>query len=157
MLINRIDITIAAEKITVLNAAFTTIETELDFLLALDPETAKHIARMGLRNETFTRGALAAAAQNPALIPSSLDMAALDRDLVAWEQLLPFRQRAQRLYERLNDTSLVLGADLYSGALAIYKVLKAFGPAAGLGGLLQELSRRFKAKAKTENPPASVE
>jgi hypothetical protein len=114
---------------------------------------------MGLRNETFTRGILDAAGQNPTLIPSSLDLDALERDLTAREQLLPLQQRVQRLHDRLHHTNLLLGADLYSGARVIYKTLKAFGYAAGLGSLLEELGRRFSKKRKlaTEGALSSQE
>jgi hypothetical protein len=151
MLQDRIDVIIVAEKLARVHEAFTTIETELDFLVSVEPAVAKRLLRLGLRNETFTRGMLEAGAQNPTEIPQSVNLAALNRDLIARDQLLPVQKRAQKLYERLTHTNLLLGADLYSGALAIYKSLKAFGRAAGLGLLLEEFGRRFS-KKKTVRP-----
>jgi hypothetical protein len=149
MYVDRLDITIPAEKLVNINAAFATLETEFDFLIALDRTAAKRMAKMGLRNETFSRSVLEAAAQNPSLIPGALNLPALNRDLNAREVLLPLQQRAQRLHDRLFHTNLVLGADMYSGALAVYKTLKTFGAAAGLGMLLEDLGRRFTRKAPT--------
>ena len=63
---------LTAEKIQAVNAAFTTIETELDFLIALEPSDAKRLSRLGLRNETFSRAALEAGTQNPTVIPQSV-------------------------------------------------------------------------------------
>ena len=149
MLARRIDAALTAETLTAVNAAYTTIETELDFLVSLEPAEARKMAKMGLRNETFTRATLEAAAQNPTVVPQAVDQAALERDKVLREQLLALQQRTQRLHDRLYHTNALFGAQMYSGALAIYKALKAFGRAMGLGMLLDELSRRFKQGPKT--------
>jgi hypothetical protein len=149
---NRIDMTIAAEKLTTLNTLLTSLETECEILIPLDPVEAKRLAKMGLRNETFVRGVLDAAASNPALIPPTVDRAALERDKVAREQLLPIQQRVQRLHDLLASTNALLGADMYSGALAIYKTFKTFGPGAGLSMLLEDLGRRFARSKKATSP-----
>jgi hypothetical protein len=155
MLAQRIDAVLTAEKLTAVNAAYTTIEAELDFLVSLEPGVARHMAKMGLRNETFTRSAMEAATQNPTIVPQALDLAALERDKALRDQLLALQQRTQRLHDRLYHTNAVLGAEMYSGALAIYKALKAFGRAAGLGMLLDELGRRFK-RVPTSSPVEPV-
>jgi hypothetical protein len=149
MLVRRIDAVLTAEKMTALNAAYTTIEAELDFLVSLEPGDARKMAKMGLRNETFTRATLEAAALNPTIVPLAVDQPALERDEALREQLLALQQRTQRLHDRLYHSNAVLGAQMYSGALGIYKALKVFGRAAGLGMLLDELGRRFKRTPKT--------
>ena len=145
----RIDAVYTAEKATAVNTALTTVEAELDFLIALTPSEGRRMVRMGLRNETFTRATLDAAALNPTIVPQAIDLAVFERDKALREQLQAVQQRVQRLHDRLYHTNAVLGAEMYGGALAIYKALKAFGRAAGLGMLLDDLSRRFKQRGKT--------
>jgi hypothetical protein len=52
-------------------------------------------------------------------------------------------------------TAALKRAAISSGALAIYKALKAFGPTAGLGELLADLKLRFRrarASGESTNP-----
>jgi hypothetical protein len=152
---DRIDFTLTAEDAVLVNGALTTLEEKLPFLVALTKTDIRRMANLGQKNETFVMAAIAAGAQNPQLIPPGIGMAAIERDRVGREQLAVISQRIQRLNEKLAHTRLLLGADLYGAALAIYKALRQFGRDAGLGDLLAELGRRFKSNKAVETTPST--
>ncbi|MHA3770959.1 hypothetical protein ACXR0O_05410 [Verrucomicrobiota bacterium sgz303538] len=148
---DQIDIVIAAEDIPLINAALNTLETKLSFLQALDSTAIKRMAHFGLKNESFVLGAFEAARLNTDIVPPGMNLAAVERDQVAREQLAPIAQRVQRLHERLTHTRMLLGADMYGAARAIYKALQEFGRDSGLSALVEELGRRFKAQGARKN------
>ena len=129
-----------------INAALDTLENKLGFLQALDPAALKRMAHLGLKNESFVLGAFEAARQNTNIVPPGMNLAAMERDRVARDQLTPIAQRVQRLNERLTHTRMLLGADMYGAARAIYKALQEFGRDSGLSALIEELGRRFKSQ-----------
>jgi hypothetical protein len=78
--LDRINATLAAQDITALNAAATTLETKLAFMIGLSPEERQAIPKMGVNGNDFVRNVLTAAEQNPALIPAAIDIAGARRD-----------------------------------------------------------------------------
>ncbi|MHA3771320.1 hypothetical protein ACXR0O_07250 [Verrucomicrobiota bacterium sgz303538] len=154
---DQIDIVIAAEDIPLINTALDTLETKLSFLQSLDPAALKRMAHFGTKNESFVLGAFEAARQNSDIVPSGLNLDAMERDRVAREQLAPIAQRVQRLHEKLTHTRMILGVDMYGAARAIYKALQEFGRDSGLSALVEDLGRRFKGQGSKKsgiNPTA---
>ena len=151
-----IDFTLTPEDAVQVNAALTTLEDKLPFLIGLTKTEIRRMANFGQKNETFTMAAIEAGRHNPELIPPGLSMAGVDRDKVGREQLLEISVRVQRLNERLIHTRMALGAALYAAARAIYKSLQEFGRDAGLGDLLDDLSRRFKNRKKSTTDPVTT-
>lgn len=132
-----------AEQLAAVDQALQSLETALQGLISLTPEERRGIARMGPKSETFCRQTLTVLAQNPQVIPPSLDLAEAQADLLALDQLRPRLTRLQRLTERGEDTADALGSDLMSAALEGYALLKVSGRNQGLEGLRRELSTRF--------------
>jgi hypothetical protein len=147
-----IDFTLAVEDRNAVDAALTIVEEKLPFLIGLTTAETRRMANLGQKNDWFVTTALEAGRQNPSVLPNGMSMAAVERDVAGLEQLLVFTQRVQRLHEKLTHTNRALGADLYAAARAIYKAMQEFGRDAGLGDLLQELSRRFKPRNKQTVP-----
>ena len=111
---------------------------------------------MGPKSEAFCRQTLTVLAQNPQVIPPSIDLAEAQADLTALERLRPRLARLQRLNERAEDTDDALGSDVMAFALEGYALLKVAGRNQGLEGLRKELSARFaKSSAKPDTPPAA--
>jgi len=152
---DRIDFTLSAEDAVAVNGAMNILEEKLPFLIALTKTDIRRMANIGLKNETFVMASIAAGQQNPQLIPPGISLAAIERDRVGREQLAAIAQRVQRLNEKLAHTRLLLGADLYGAARAIYKALQEFGRDAGLGDLLDTLSRRFKGQGVKKDATTS--
>jgi hypothetical protein len=154
---DQIDFTLSAEDAVLVNGALNLLEEKLSFLKALTRSDIRRLATMGLKNETFVMAAIEAAQQNAELIPPGLSLAGIERDRVGHELLAPIAQRVARLNEKFGHTRLLLGADLYGAARAIYKALQEFGRDAGLGDLLDTLSRRFKGQGVKNDASTSTD
>jgi hypothetical protein len=152
---NLLSLIVSDEQLTAVDNALTALEAALPGLIALTVDQRKSLSRMGPKSEAFCRQTLTVLAQNPQVIPPSIDLAEAQRDLAALDQLRPRLARLQRLSERAQDTDDALGSDVMSFALEGYALLKVAGRNQGLEGLRKELSARFaKGSAKSEAPPA---
>jgi hypothetical protein len=140
---NLIDLELSSETLAAIDAALSTLETELAPLLGLDPDLRRGLTKMGAKSEAFCRQAVVAFTQNAEVLPRNFDVAAYQRDLAALDALRPRRQRLDRLQELLEDTEMAVGSDLMNASLEGYAVLKVAGKGAGLDGLRQMLSARF--------------
>ncbi|RYD70698.1 MAG: hypothetical protein EOP84_26245 [Verrucomicrobiaceae bacterium] len=87
------------------------------------------------------------------LLPRNLDLAAIERDMVAWEQLSDRSLRMKQLAERMEHTTMLLGSDFLTGTLAAYKALQLNGKTAGLEAVLGDVGQRFARKKKTQQAP----
>lgn len=150
-----IDATITAESITTMTTAVTTLSTEVsEFGIHLDDAQRKHSQKMGTRNETFAREMLDFAAQYPSMIPASIGVADLQRDLVAREQITPILFQVEALARTLRDTHAALGIDLYNGTRAMYKTVKPLAAINGLQDVIGRIGLRFAAQGKRKTEPA---
>lgn len=133
--------------------ALTALEGALADLVSLDADERRRLTKMGQKSEVFCRQALSVLAQNPQIVPPSLDLAAAQADLRALDRLRPVLDRLQRLAERGADTEIALGSDIMDVALEGYGLLKVSGRNQGLDSLRRELSSRW-AKARRAPEPA---
>jgi hypothetical protein len=141
--LNLTDVQIAA-----VDAALTELETQLNGLVALTAAQRRSFAHMGDKSEAFCRQTLSLLAQNPQMVPPNLPLVDLQGDLAALDVLRPRLQRMARLSERAADTEAALGADVMSGALQGYALLKVAGRNQGLEGLRESLGARFAKRAR---------
>jgi hypothetical protein len=82
-------------------------------------------------------------AQNPQLLPASVDLAEAQRDLHALDVLRSRGARLRQLLGRLDDTETALGSDVMSASLEGYALLKVLGKGSGLEELRKGMSARF--------------
>ena len=149
-----IDATIGAESITAMTGAVTTLNTEVaEFSVNLDDAERKHSQKMGTRNETFAREMLDFAQQYPNLIPAIIDVAELQRDLVAREQITPILFQVEALARTLRDTHTALGIDLYNGTRAMYKTVKPIAAIHGVQDVINRIGLRFAEQGKRKTAP----
>jgi hypothetical protein len=152
---NLLSLIVSDEQLTAVDNALTALEAALPGLIALTVDQRKSLSRMGPKSEAFCRQTLTVLAQNPQVLPPSIDLTEAQRDLAALDRLRPRLARLQRLSERAQDTDDALGSDVMSFALEGYALLKVAGRNQGLEGLRKALSARFaKGSAKSEAPPA---
>ena len=150
-----IDVTFGAEAVTGAGTDLTGAMTKLSpGLQVLQDWERKRIRHLGTRNETFSMAAIEVARQHPAVVPAGIDMAALERDIAARQQLLPLLVRARQLVRMLEDTVSMLGADIFNGARGIYKSLLIVGELYGLAEVVAELSQHFARSASEPVEPA---
>jgi len=140
---NLIDLNFSAGSLAAIDAAIATLETELAPLRGLDPDLRRDLTKMGGKSEAFCRQAVAAFSEHAQVLPRNFDLSAYRGDLAT---LRPRRQRLDRLQELLEHSEMALGSDLMTASLEGYAVLKVSGRSAGLDGLRQALSARFRSR-----------
>jgi hypothetical protein len=153
---NLLSITITDDQLAAADNALAALEAALSNLIALTVDERRSLTRMGPKSESFCRQTLTALAQNPQIIPPSVNLQEAQADLAALERLRPRLARLQRLTERAEDTDAALGSDVMGLALEGYALLKVAGKNQGLEGLRKELSARFaKSSAKADTSSAT--
>ena len=151
---NVVSLTLTETQIANVDAALTTLETELGGLIALSATDKRRMRKMGIKSESFSRQALQVVSQNPQMIPANIPVGDAIADIKLLDQLRPRLTRMSRLIERGNDTDTALGNDILKVALKAYGLLKLTGGAEGMETLRRDLSGMFnrtKRSAKAAN------
>ena len=150
---NIVSLVLTDEQINAAMDALTALEGALAGLISLDAEERRRLTKMGQKSEVFCRQAISVLAQNPQIVPRSLQLADAQADLLALDRLRPVLDRLQKLAERGSDTEIALGSDVMDVALEGYGLLKVSGKNQGLDGLRKELSSRW---SKTRRAPEAT-
>ena len=149
---NIVSLVLTDEQISAAMDALTALEGALAGLISLDAEERRRLTKMGQKSEVFCRQAISVLAQNPQIVPPSLQLADAQADLLALDRLRPVLDRLQKLAERGNDTEIALGSDVMDVALEGYGLLKVSGKNQGLDGLRKELSSRWSKTRRAAEP-----
>jgi hypothetical protein len=147
---NIISITFEEKSLNTIDQAIDALEAEMRNLIDLPVEDRRALMKMGGKSETFCRQTLNVLAQNPQVVPASLDLAEAQRDLQALDVLRSRSSRLRQLMGRVEDTELALGSDVMSAALDGYALLKVLGKGSGLEALRKEVGLRFAKKRNVE-------
>ncbi|RZL01400.1 MAG: hypothetical protein EOP36_11755 [Rubrivivax sp.] len=140
---NIISLSLTAADYAEVDAALSTLETKLAGLIDLSADERRALPKMGQKSEAFCRQTLTVLAQNPQVVPSGLDLAEAQRDLVNLDALRGRTARLRQLMGRFEDSEMALGSDVMSAALEGYALLKVLGKGSGLDALRQGMSARF--------------
>jgi hypothetical protein len=124
--------------------------------VVLQPEQRRALTKMGGKSEMFCRQTLDMLASNPQIVPPSINVGDARDDLAALDALRPRLQQLRQLVERGEDTSLALGSDAMSCALAGYALLKVAGKGEALKGARRQLSARFSKSPRAETPTEAL-
>lgn len=143
------DLTEVDNAIRVLRGVFS-------HFVALEPEQRRALTKMGGKSEMFCRQTLDMLASNPQIVPPSVNVGDARADLAALDALRPRLQQLRQLVERGEDTSLALGSDAMSCALAGYALLKVAGKGEALKGARRQLSMRFAKSPRAEAPAEAL-
>ena len=153
---NFVNLSLTETQIASVDAALTTLETELTGLIALSATDKRRMRRMGIKSESFSRQALQVVSQNPQMIPANIPVADAIADIRLMDQLRPRLTRMSRLIERGNDTDAALGNDIMTVALQAYGLLKLTGRAEGMETLRRDLSGVFSRTRRSAKPANDV-
>lgn len=137
------------------DAALSTLETELAALIALAPTVKRRIRKMGSKGESFSRQALQTIRQNPEMIPPNMPVAEALQDLKELDQLRPRLTRLSRLCQRGDDTHIALGADVMRVALQAFGQLKLTGVGEGMIQMRRELSSKLTSSRRAKGSPTA--
>ena len=145
-----ISMDITDDQMAIAMRGIAQVESALPGLISLEPGDRKGLLHMGQKTEVFGRGTIRALVQNPQIVPPSLDLAATQADLAAYDKLRPIAEALQRLHSRVEDTLAALGHDVMDVVLDGYGQLKLSGAAHGLDDLRRELGPRFSRSRRKE-------
>jgi len=147
---NIVSLVLTDEQINAAMDALTALEGALAGSISLDAEERRRLTKMGQKSEAFCRQSISVLAQNPQIVPPSLDLAGAQADLAAFDQLRPIAEALQRLHSRVDDTLAALGSDVMDVAYEGYGQLKLSGAAHGLDDLRRDLGSRFSRTRRKE-------
>jgi hypothetical protein len=148
---NLVNLSLTETQIANVDAALTTLETELGGLIALSATDKRRMRKMGIKSESFSRQALQVVSQNPQMIPANIPVSDAIADFKLLDQLRPCLSRLTRLVARCNDTDAALGNDILTVALQAYGLLKLTGRGEGMETLRRDLSMMYR-KRRTTKP-----
>lgn len=144
---NRVDLTLSAAQRTALDDALASLRGALAFLEpAADAAPAQ--LRMGDKGLAFSRRAVEILRQHPEAFPSTLDPAAVTRDLDLYDALERYEIALRDALDVLSSARASAGAEAYTATRFIYSVVKA-DPA--FDALARELAPTF---ARRTHPSA---
>jgi hypothetical protein len=136
--------------------AISTITTKLPFLIGLSPGDRINLQKMGNVRRSFVEQTVPIASQNAQVLPASFDLNELTADMDLYRQLAPIMDALKPVFEKLDDTLLAVGSDLYAGSLEAYSYIKVAGKSQGLDALRQQLkASRQRAPKPKDNPPTT--
>lgn len=154
---NRIDAVITATDRDKILDNIAEINTTLPFLIDLLPEDRRQLPRMGNKSRSFVQAALALAEQDDSFLPRSFDVAEMRQDEDLYSALNQLFVPLTILLEKIQDTMMLTGVDLYLAALEVYQAAKRNGEGEGLDELTDALGERFARRAKKEDDDATEE
>jgi len=154
---NRISAVLSDESVAIITAATETINSHLPFLVDLSNEEIQDLPKFGSKSVGFVQNSLKLAQQVDTFLPRSFKVGEFKKDVELYAALYTILGPLRRLLEKLEDTSMLVGSEAYSGGLVVYNCAKdSRGDLAGLETVLDDLGRRFvqKSAPKSDDTPA---
>ena len=147
---NLISISFTAEELTAIDTALASIEKIIKTkCVSLTPEQRTEYSRLGNRTENWSRKTIDYMSLKPALVPAFVDLPETLRDSTARNNLSLRFKRVEAIYESMDDTLKVLGADVYNSCIAFYRNVKLMAQqnVQGAETVYSDLSAQFPGKA----------
>ena len=150
---NRIDATLPAADKDAIISAIQDINAKAPFLINLTKEERTELPKMGDKSRAFVQAALTLAEEDDSFLPRSFDVAEMRQDEDLYTALAQIATSLTILKEKLDDTMLLIGSDLYVAALEVYAAARRSGNTQGLDQLVDALGQRFARKSKKDDEP----
>jgi len=152
---NRIDaVLLPADKVTIITAV-KTIDDKLPFARDLSSEDRRSMLKLSTKNVDFVNLALEVATQNPDFLPRAFDLPAMQKDVELLVALRSVLVALEPVFDKLNDTYMVVGSEAYAAALEVYRYAKQHKHGDGLDPLLDSLGKAFVRKATPKSEPVA--
>jgi len=150
MLKNLIDFELTKENEDLSIQNIRSTETLLPFLVNLSVDERRKLYKMGRDGLDFAEKSLMHAADNPGLVSSYMDIPAMQKDLNLMKQVQRVLGVTESFCEKLRDTYMVLGAEVYDAARTFYRTVKtaAVSGAKGCDYIAKDLGDHYKNLSK---------
>ena len=117
---NRIDTTFDKAQQAAALKALADLTAALPALHDLSPDDRRHLFKLGDKSRAFVDQALVAAQQFTDALPRSFDVEQYARDVELYRALEPIHARLRDLFERVDDTRMLVGSEAMEGSRAVY-------------------------------------
>ena len=136
------------EKLNAINTALAGI-----LLFNLTGQDRLELYKLGDKSLAFVEKALEYAANNPALVPSYLDLGEANKDLKLSKDLNNILKQVSTLQRAIEDTAMVAGSEAYDAALVFYASVKGASRVnvPGSQSVFEDLQKRYIAKSKKKD------
>ena len=136
------------EKLNAINTALAGI-----LLFNLTGQDRLELYKLGDKSAAFVDKALEYAANNPALVPSYLDLVEANKDLKLSKDLNNILKQVSTLQRAIEDTAMVAGSEAYDAALVFYASVKGASRVnvPGSQSVFEDLQKRYIAKSKKKD------
>lgn len=137
-----------AEQQIVSDALSTVISTLSPYLVALTPDQRRTIPKMGDGTEPFVSKVMDYAQSDPDFVPPYVDVAEMNKDFTAVNQLVRLQRLVDQLQSNLNDSIMLAGSEAYISALSYYNSVKmaARMNVPGAKAIYEDLKKRFESQ-----------
>ena len=161
-LTNLIALSFSEEEFSQIDNSLNTLEQVLGpKIVNLTPEEKQSLARVGDRMSNWIEKVAGYIQQRPETIPFYLKTDEFRKDMELRKKLLPIFNRLVSLREGLDDTTILLGTDIYNYAMAYYRHMKLVSKedVFGTTEIYTDLAAQFpgRASAVPEEPEESRE
>jgi len=155
MSIKKINTRMSVESKDEIVGKFKEIDTLVEpFAVNLSPDDRRTIPKLGIKSLGFADITLGFAKSNPKFVPSFQDIDLLTANMEFVKQLQQVLEVVEPVYEKVKDTYMAAGADVYLATRVIYDSVKAAAKQGVPGSdvIAKELGKLYKrSRAKTKS------
>lgn len=156
---NRISISLSEADVAEIAEAIATLSAKFQpFLIALEANDKKALAKIGEKSLSFVDKSVQYAANNPEFLPNFIDSAELKKDYEAYSVLNGFLRPLAQIVKNLDDTATLCGSEAIQACFTYYNSVrqaKKMG-VPNASAIYEDLSQRFEAQKARKTPAEPV-
>jgi hypothetical protein len=153
-----VSVVITPDQKAAILAKIADLKAAMSFLVGLTDDQRRKMLKMGDKTVGFEQKCASYMASRPDLVPGFVDMVKLGQDRAAWADIGDIMRALLDVYQRVDDTEMVLAHQLYLPDLSFYQSvqLAANRNVPGAQAIYDDLKSRFPGHPHTTpvNPPA---
>jgi hypothetical protein len=152
---NRISAVVSPANVTAILTKLTEIGALLPFLINLTKDERIQLPKLGPASLAFDEHCASYMASAPNLIPPFVDAAEVSKDRDLRLILANLLREAHKLCEKLDDTLLLVGSEVWMADLSFYQTVRqaARRDVPGADTIYDDLKERFPGVAGDEEEP----
>jgi len=147
-------VTLTPAQKTAIIAKIAELAALLTFTIGLSDDERKKLYKLGEKSAGFDQKVASYMTNRPDLVPGYVDMAALAQNRTARADVADLKRLVGDLWQRLSDTDLKLGNQVFKPELAFYHSVQeaAKHGVNGAQGIADDLKLRFAAQGQHAAP-----
>jgi hypothetical protein len=151
-------VNLTADQKQAILAQIATLAALLDFTIGLSDDERKAMLKMGEKTVGFDEKVSSYMASRPDLIPGYVNMDTLVQNRAARVDVADILRQVGDVWQRLSDTDLKLGNQVYKPELAFYSSAQeaAKHGVPGAQAIVDDLKTRFAGQGRHTTPPVST-